>query len=93
MCNLNIEKKESGIEDFFMATTMQNLGPLGIIERNSEGVTLHKHGGQAYSSETLLYKNYNNEITIIIMTNSKKNGELDELKDKILEILGKEHLL
>ncbi len=76
-----------GVEEFFTKTTIQKQGPLGIIERDAKRITAHKHGGIAYSFETLIYRNYSDGISIILMTNSLRPQELDSLRDHILEII------
>lgn len=88
---IKYQKDGVGSKEFFTETTVEKQGPLGVIEKALNKVSIHRHGGAAYSFETLIYRNYRDGIAIILMTNSSRPHELDRLSDSILEILNKNH--
>ena len=74
------------IDSFFRPTTLENQGPLGQIKRNGNSVLSHQHGGYAYSYGLTTYRNYNTQLTIIIMTNNH-NNLIPKLQNSIIKII------
>ncbi len=72
---------------FFQSTNLHQQGPLGIIQHYDGGVSIHRHGGYAYSYGCLTYRDYEHGITIILMTNKNEGFELKDLQDRIMEAL------
>lgn len=75
------------IAPFFQATTIEQQGPVGVIKKEGDQVTTHIHGGGSYSFETLIYRDYQKDFTIIMMSNDGYSNDLDKLRDNILEII------
>lgn len=76
-----------GIAGFFQPSSLNRQGPLGIIKQEGDIVRFHIHGGAAYSFEIQTYKDYQKELTIILMTNNSTAVDLEELRDEVLKIL------
>jgi CubicO group peptidase (beta-lactamase class C family) len=79
--------EDEDIVRFYRPTSTLKQGPLGVIEYQDGQLKAHKHGGFAYSYGTLTYRNYKNEVGIVLMTNRNRGNELQEIRDGILEIL------
>lgn len=74
-------------QQFYKPTTVDQQGPLGVLQHKDGQVDVHLHGGYAYSFGCSIYRNYENGIALILMTNKNEGIELPNLNDKILEIL------
>jgi len=72
---------------FYQQSSIDQLGPLGILEYHHGNLVHHKHGGQAYSAETLIDKDYSDDLTIVLLTNAREPGQLDSLRNRFLRIL------
>ncbi len=73
--------------EFYAPTSLERQGPLGILQFDQGKLNIHIHGGFAFSYGTSTYRNYNNGIAIILMTNNNKGVNLEELSEFIIRIL------
>ncbi len=79
--------QEQVVKQFFQHTNVHQQGPLGIIQHNDGRVSMHQHGGFAYSFGCTTSRDYVHGITLIIMTNKNEGIELQDLNDRILALL------
>lgn len=72
---------------FFRQTVANQPGPLGDIEWEENQIKFHQHLGQAYYFGALAYRNYQNDITVLLVTNDFGSCDLLKIRDNILAIL------
>ena len=83
----NYSPNDQDVVEFYSPTTIQEQGPLGIIQYENGEVKAHIHGGYAYNYGTSTYLDYNTGIAVIIVTNANRNVSLSDLNKAILQII------
>lgn len=73
--------------EFFKPTTLSQQGALGVLQHEDGKVAIHLHGGASYSFGCSTYNNYQTGTTLILMSNKNLGNEIDDLRDRIIEIL------
>lgn len=87
VCQRYESPDKATIMPFFQATTVERQGPIGVIKKSEDQVIAHIHGGGSYSFATLIYRDYPDDLTIIIMSNDGYSVDLDQIRIEMLKII------